>query len=326
MRRVVRTALPALLALVLAACRGETPPGEASRASPESTAALDAEEMNAVPARGAADLDTRALRQRASTSLAANRLFAPAGDNAVEDYLALREREPGDVGVETALIDLAPYVMIAAEQATSDGAFGEARRLIDLLARIDVGAPAVPRLRSALAAAEALDEQRIAQAEAQAQTAADAEAARLADAARPAESTPRADTAAAAPTPPERTTPRPATTPPPRVAVPPPAAPPATAPATVAAAPATLTSPVARTLLKQVPPRFPEAAARRRLEGSVEVRVSIAADGRVDGVDVLRSDPPGVFDREAVLAVRRWRYAPGDSPSETRVVLSFKRP
>jgi outer membrane biosynthesis protein TonB len=33
-----------------------------------------------------------------------------------------------------------------------------------------------------------------------------------------------------------------------------------------------------------------------------------------------------VFDREAVLAVRRWRYAPADAPSEARVVLQFKRP
>jgi hypothetical protein len=28
----------------------------------------------------------------------------------------------------------------------------------------------------------------------------------------------------------------------------------------------------------------------------------------------------------AVLAVRRWRYAPAETPSEARVVLQFKRP
>ena len=85
-------------------------------------------------------------------------------------------------------------------------------------------------------------------------------------------------------------------------------------------------APAPRTLVNRVSPRFPEAAVRRRLEGEVEVAVRIRADGGVEAVEVVRADPPGVFDREAVLAVRRWRYAPAEAPSEARVVLQFKRP
>ncbi|MGL6290333.1 MAG: energy transducer TonB, partial [Silanimonas sp.] len=138
--------------------------------------------------------------------------------------------------------------------------------------------------------------------------------------------TPPATNSRPAPTTGAATAPAPAARPPPTRAAPAATAarPTATNPPSTPPSPGTATT--ARALLQRVPPRFPEAAARRRLEGSVEVRVSIAADGRVENVDVIRADPPGVFDREAVLAVRRWRYAPADAPSEARVVLTFKRP
>lgn len=254
--------------------------------------------MTAAPA--AAPLDTAALRERAAASLAANRLYAPASDNAVEDYLALRERQPGDDAVDTALSDLAPYVIIGAEQATTAEAFPEATRLIELLARMDAEAPAVPRLREALAAAQANAEARTAAELADAERLA-AEAQRNAPSAQAPANTLATPAAAAAPTPT-------------------PAAVPAPLPPSRPAAPAP------RTLVNRVSPRFPEAAVRRRLEGEVEVALRIRADGGVEAVEVVRADPPGVFDREAVLAVRRWRYAPADAPSEARVVLQFKRP
>ncbi|MGL6289841.1 MAG: energy transducer TonB, partial [Silanimonas sp.] len=180
MRTVLRLALPISLALGLIACGDEAPPAGAPAPSPAADATTNTPAADASPTRDAAALDTATLRQRASTSLAANRLYSPAGDNAVEDYLALREREPGDAGVQTALVDLAPYVMIGAEQATAAEDFVEAQRLIALLARVDAEAPAVPRLREALAAAEAVAAQREADAQALADAQAQADAARLA--------------------------------------------------------------------------------------------------------------------------------------------------
>jgi protein TonB len=306
MRAAVRLTLPALFALGLAACGSEAP---SSPAAPATAPAPVTAEPAATP------LDTAALRERAAASLAANRLYVPAGDNAVEDYLALRERQPGDATVDTALSDLAPYVIIGAEQATTAEAFTEATRLIELLARMDAEAPAVPRLREALAAAQAIAEARAAEEQADADRLA-AEAQRNAASAPAPASTLATPAAAAASTPSRASVPAPANPPATRTAA-------APIPTPVAPRPA---APAPRTLVNRVSPRFPEAAVRRRLEGEVEVAVRIRADGGVEAVEVVRADPPGVFDREAVLAVRRWRYAPADAPSEARVVLQFKRP
>jgi len=39
---------------------------------------------------------------------------------------------------------------------------------------------------------------------------------------------------------------------------------------------------------------------------------------------VLRANPPRVFDREALNAVRRWRFEPISSPTTTRRTLAFQ--
>lgn len=62
--------------------------------------------------------------------------------------------------------------------------------------------------------------------------------------------------------------------------------------------------------LSRQPPRYPDKAARRGIEGWVRVAFDVTANGRVDNVVVIESDPPGVFDNEAVQAVYRWRFKP----------------
>ncbi|RBF35807.1 energy transducer TonB, partial [Xanthomonas oryzae pv. oryzae] len=37
----------------------------------------------------------------------------------------------------------------------------------------------------------------------------------------------------------------------------------------------------------------------------------------------LRANPPRVFDREALIAVKHWRFEPVDAPVTTRRTLSF---
>lgn len=311
--RAVRLLIVVCLALALNAC-GEAPTPATASAPAEASAAAAAP---AAPA--AADLDTEALRQRASEALAVNRLFAPAGNNAVEDYLALRERLPDDLAVDTALLDLAPYVVIGAEQAKSVAQFDEAQRLIDLLLRMDADAPAAPRLQEGLAAARLAAE---AQAEADRLTA-EATAQREAAAAqRQAASAQREAAAQRLATPPA--TPPPAATPEPATPVvrPAPAAPTlATAPAPRPATPAPA---AARTLLAQAAPRFPEQAQRRRLEGSVQLQLQVAADGSVLAAEVL-SSTHAVFEREAVLAARRWRFAPAPTASTERIAIAFRQ-
>ena len=319
---------PALLvtALLLSACGGEAPPPVPAAAPAPPTEAAPA----AAPA--ARQLDTTALRARAAASLAANRLYAPAGDNAVEDYLELRGRLGTEPAVETALVDLAPYVVIGSEQAMAAGAFDEAERLLGLLQRMDAEAPALPRLREALAQARS-EAERLAAERAEAERRAAEAAARQARAAEtvatapaPAATAPAPAPAAAPPRAPAPASVLPAPAPAALPAMPVPGTASREAPASPPPAPAPGSGAAPRALLSRVPPRFPEAAQRRRLEGEVELLLTIAADGSVEGVDVLRAEPPGVFDREAVLAARRWRYAPAEGRSTARVVLTFRLP
>ena len=55
---------------------------------------------------------------------------------------------------------------------------------------------------------------------------------------------------------------------------------------------------------------YPAKAYARRIEGHVKARLTIDAEGSVSHVEVLESEPPGVFDREAVRALYRYRFEP----------------
>ena len=70
---------------------------------------------SAAPAAVAADLNLDELREKASAALRENRMYAPAGDNAIEYYLAVKEKAPDDPYVASALTDLLPYTLTAAE-------------------------------------------------------------------------------------------------------------------------------------------------------------------------------------------------------------------
>ncbi|RBD70413.1 energy transducer TonB, partial [Xanthomonas oryzae pv. oryzae] len=59
-------------------------------------------------------------------------------------------KQPQDATVNSALTDLLPYTLIAAEQSIGREEFHEAQRLIALIAQVDPQAPALPRLKSGL--------------------------------------------------------------------------------------------------------------------------------------------------------------------------------
>jgi len=62
-------------------------------------------------------------------------------------------------------------------------------------------------------------------------------------------------------------------------------------------------------LLHRVEPFYPPAAVIARLQGLVILEALVDRDGTVVDVKVLRS-AGSVLDREALIAVRQWRYAP----------------
>jgi protein TonB len=61
--------------------------------------------------------------------------------------------------------------------------------------------------------------------------------------------------------------------------------------------------------LDDIDPLIPEEARGRA--GSVVLQLFISAQGVVDRVEVLHSNPPGLFDASAVAAATRVRFSPG---------------
>lgn len=250
---------------------------------------------------------------RATRALAENRMLLPAGDNAVEHYLAARTDAAEQARAQAALAELQPYVLIAAEQAIARGDAGEASRLQNLIERIDAQAPALPRLRTEVAA---LAREQAAQAVAAVEaspTVAPAAAATALTASSP----------VVAPALTTVTAPAPDATP---AAV----APPASTPSVVAQEEARPSSPPASRiaqgvraprLLQDAQPRYPLPALRARIEGQAEVAFTIQPDGSVRDVRLLSSTPAGMFDASALAVAQRWRFeATGQAHTSSRTV------
>ncbi len=104
-----------------------------------------------------------------------------------------------------------------------------------------------------------------------------------------------------------------------------------TAPPSGSAQPRTIVLPVVKDarLVRQVDPEYPRDARREGVEGSIDLRFTVKADGKVADIEVVQATPADTFDREAIAAVRRWRYEPRREDgvpvdSRTRVRLEFK--
>lgn len=292
-------------ALCLAAC------GDAARPAVVEGSASPADGMAGAGVVAAAT----APYARAERALAAGRILAPAGDNAIEHYLDARAQPSERVRARAALAELQPYVLIAAEQAIARGDGREAARLQALIARIDSGAPALPRLRAGLDALVREQE------------------ARDADGAATAMPSPAAGAPAAAV---ERigatAAPEPVTSPT-HAPEPPPAAAPATA--TVQAPPpsALPTPPASRgveartpRLLQDAQPRYPLPALRARIEGEAQVAFTIQPDGSVRNARLLSSTPPGMFEASALAVAQRWRFEATGRAHDSRRTVHFRLP
>ncbi|HBS61709.1 MAG TPA: energy transducer TonB, partial [Stenotrophomonas sp.] len=70
-------------------------------------------------------------------------------------------------------------------------------------------------------------------------------------------------------------------------------------------------------------PRYPADALRSGTSGEVLVEITVGTDGSVTNARVLRANPARVFDREALNAVKRWKFEPVGAPVTTRRTLTF---
>lgn len=234
------------------------------------------------------------LLAAANRAVNEERLVAPAGDNAIEYYLQVLGKEANNVSATQALVDLFPLAAGNAEREIANRNLDEAARIVALLDQASPGSYTVSTLKSKLNATRTQmqreEERRLAQeaaAEQRQQAAAQAAAAPPPAAAAPAQPT---RTAQAEPRPVEP------------------------APQPEPAEPAPVAQPVAESrepvLVRQVRPTYPAAAARRKQEGWVEVSFTVGANGAVSDVNVVRAQPRGVFDRDAVRAVSQWQFEP----------------
>ena len=76
-------------------------------------------------------------------------------------------------------------------------------------------------------------------------------------------------------------------------------------------------------LERYVEPRYPRAARLREQAGFVDLRFSVYPNGTTGDVETLQSSPPDVFERSAMEAVSRWRFARRDETALTEVRLTF---
>jgi protein TonB len=323
----------AAIAMLVAAC-GHDAPQTAAR-PPRAAVAPTAPTAPAVQSVG--DLVARANR-----AFAEQRYVAPAGDNALELFLRVRELDAQHAGAQEALVELFPLTVSAIKAQLAREEYDEATRAMALLERAMPESMAVADLRADLdrrqqAAAEAakLAKRQAAESAALATRPQEAEAARQLAAARaekpappaPARvaATPAPSRAAASREDPPAASPSGGTAPMTAVAI---AATTGAAPApSVAKPPApavTGPQPVAR-----YPAEYPPQAKQRRVEGWVELEFTVDVNGTVKDVAILASEPPKVFDRAAQRALLRWKFKPAQrdgrpEAARTRTTISFK--
>ncbi|MEO6227107.1 MAG: energy transducer TonB [Thermomonas sp.] len=335
-------ALAVALACALGACKKESAAADTAASAATQQAPVPTPESVVAASVNAMGVDQ--LRTEASKAYGENRLYAPAGNNAMEFYLALRDKAPADAAASSALTDLMPMTVIATEQAIAREDFIEAKRLSALIEKSDAKHPSLSRLKSSIASSETAAGQRIdaqkltaeqetkrledlakkreedqrklqeqqrlqtaatpttpAQPTAAAQAAAAAEAQRQQVAAAEAE---RKRVAAAA----EQQRQQAAATPEP-------------------AQPARASSEL--NAISQPGPRFPPAAQRGGATATVQVEFTVSTDGSVGNARVVSSDSPRQyqrdFEREALAAVKRWRFQPVGQATTSRRTISFQQ-
>ncbi len=326
-RNRCRPALVLSLIAMLSACSD----------APESTVAQTAAPAVPAPAATATTSEEAPaeLMRRANAAFRENRIVDPSGDNATELFLAARDRDPNHPGLADALVEVMPLAQFAFEAAVRNDDLAESERLHGLIARIDADS-AITR-----SAADRIADLRTrrATALAEAQRLAAASATSAADARtrpQPADVSPALATSSAAA--------------PPRVTVTA-AAPALSQPAVAAAAPAREPAPVAATPsasapttaptsdvaamtapqpISKIAPDYPPQARSRRVEGFVELEFRVATNGNAEDIRVLRSQPEGLFDRNAVRALMRWKFKPAErngvpEAATTRTTMNFRQ-
>lgn len=70
-------------------------------------------------------------------------------------------------------------------------------------------------------------------------------------------------------------------------------------------------------------PDYPRRAAANRIQGCVVIAFDVRPDGLTDNFEVIDSEPQGIFVKEALLALRDWRYPKREEPIRVTQQITF---
>jgi protein TonB len=76
--------------------------------------------------------------------------------------------------------------------------------------------------------------------------------------------------------------------------------------------------------VKKVRPKYPPEAEAQHIQGRVKVRLTVELDGSVSGVEVLVSEPPGVFEQAVLEAVRQYKFKRDGTTYQADQEIFFK--
>lgn len=75
----------------------------------------------------------------------------------------------------------------------------------------------------------------------------------------------------------------------------------------------------------RVEPKYPIQAAEQQIEGYVQAKFDVSAEGKVSNVRIVRSVPTATFDKVSVAALEQWQYAAtGQDHKDMLVQLDFE--
>ena len=270
-------------------------------------------------------VETLSFMERGNRASALGELFSPAGANALEYFIQARDRQ--EAGAAQAMLELLPTALMQFDTEIDRQTLDQAQQLLDLIQRADPKSPVLASLQAKLQAAT----QNAQLAASQALAPAIREVVPTASIAAPAAaSAPEAGmVTSVAPsgarnglspsTPAVVEESQPVTTPVPTStqALAQTVAPAATAPPTVKtiAVPRLIAAPA---------PLYPANAKRSRMEGWVELKLTVNANGGVADAEVVQSEPSGIFDMAAKRAAKRYRFEAGLENAVVRHRVQFK--
>jgi len=76
--------------------------------------------------------------------------------------------------------------------------------------------------------------------------------------------------------------------------------------------------------VKKVKPKYPPEAEAQHIQGRVKVRLTVELDGSVSGVEILVSEPPGVFEQSVLEAVRQYQFKKDGTTYQADQEILFK--